>query len=277
VSSPRLRRLRLDQERLKTRFRDWPRVQITGHAGIPPEQYHVTYRLRGLFVSPDGSVLERDEHVAEINLSLGYPRRAPQCKMLTPIFHPNFDGSSICIGDFWAASEGLDDLIIRIGRMITYQEYNIKSPLNGLAARWAAQNANRLPVDGLEIAPPLMQRIEEVHDKVIVKLPHTDESKDADQLVASIDLELGSYLLEHDITTIGRAKNNMLCIQNVSVSEYHAQIFRTAAGFVLRDLGSTKGTWIGNLRVEGDAFLGHHDAIRFGEVPARFVIQSPKR
>lgn len=277
MSSPRLRRLRLDQERLKTRFRDWPRVQITGHAGIPPEQYHVKYRLKGLFVCPDGSVLERDEHVAEINLSLGYPRRAPQCKMLTPIFHPNFDGSSICIGDFWAASEGLDDLIIRIGRMIAYQEYNIKSPLNGLAARWTEQNANRLPVDRLEIAPPLMQQIEEVHDKVVVKLPHTDESKDAAQLVVTTDLELGSYLLEHDITTIGRAKNNMICIQNVSVSEYHAQIFRTAAGFILRDLGSAKGTWIGNLRVEGDAFLGHHDAIRFGEVSARFVIQSPKR
>jgi ubiquitin-protein ligase len=168
VSSPRLRRLRLDHERLKARFRDWPSVQITGHAGIPPEQYQVTYRLKGLFVTPDGRVVERDEHIAEINLSLGYPRRAPQCKMLTPIFHPNFDESSICIGDFWAASEGLDDLVIRIGRMIAYQEYNIKSPLNGLAARWAAQNANRLPVDRLEIAPPLMQPIEEVRDKVIV-------------------------------------------------------------------------------------------------------------
>ena len=64
----------------------------------------------------------------EVNLSLGYPRRAPQCRMLTPVFHPNFDDSMVCIGDFWAASEGLDDLIIRIGRMIAYQEYNTKSP-----------------------------------------------------------------------------------------------------------------------------------------------------
>jgi hypothetical protein len=93
----------------------------------------------------------------EVNLSLGYPRRAPQCRMLTPVFHPNFDDSSVCIGDFWAASESLDDLIVRIGRMISYQEYNTKSPLNGLAAKWAAQNSHLLPVDPRPIAPPLEQ------------------------------------------------------------------------------------------------------------------------
>ena len=46
-----------------------------------------------------------------------------------------------------AASEGLDDLVVRIGRMIAYQEYNTKSPLNGLAAKWAAQHAELLPVN----------------------------------------------------------------------------------------------------------------------------------
>jgi hypothetical protein len=105
--------------------------------------------------------LERNDHLLEVNLSLGYPRRAPQCRMLTPVFHPNFDDSSVCIGDFWAASESLDDLIIRIGRMISYQEYNTKSPLNGLAAKWAAQNSNLLPVDPRPIAPPLHQTAKE--------------------------------------------------------------------------------------------------------------------
>jgi hypothetical protein len=92
----------------------------------------------------------------EINLSLGYPRRAPQCRMIGSVFHPNFDDASVCIGDFWAASEGLDDLIIRVGRMIAYQEYNTKSPLSGLAAKWAAQHPELLPVDRRNIAPPLL-------------------------------------------------------------------------------------------------------------------------
>ena len=122
---------------------------------MPPEIYRFTYNLRGLYVSPGGEILERDVHLLEVNLTLNYPRRAPQCRMLTPVFHPNFDDTMVCIGDFWAAAEGLDDLIIRIGRMIAYQEYNSKSPLNGLAAKWAAQNSHLLPVDSRPVAPPL--------------------------------------------------------------------------------------------------------------------------
>jgi ubiquitin-protein ligase len=153
--SPRIRRLKLDHASLLQRFNGWPLIQIVGTAGMPPELYRFQYLIRGLYVAPDGAILERNEHTLEVNLSLGYPRRAPQCRMLTPVFHPNFDDSSVCIGDFWAASESLDDLIIRIGRMISYQEYNTKSPLNGLAAKWAAQNVQLLPVDSRAIAPPL--------------------------------------------------------------------------------------------------------------------------
>src|ERR1700690_115877 len=154
MPSPRIRRLQLDEQMLQQVFGTWPVIQITGKAGMPPEIYRFTYNLRGLYVSPSGEILERDVHLLEVNLTLGYPRRAPQCRMLTPVFHPNFDDSMVCIGDFWAASEGLDDLIIRIGRMIAYQEYNTKSPLNGLAAKWAAQNSKLLPIDTRAIAPP---------------------------------------------------------------------------------------------------------------------------
>jgi ubiquitin-protein ligase len=154
MPSPRTRRLMLDEETLQSLLQGWSLIQITGKAGIPPEIYRFTYNLRGLYVSGSGEILERDTHLLEVNLTLGYPRRAPQCRMLTPVFHPNFDDSMVCIGDFWAASEGLDDLIIRIGRMITYQEYNTKSPLNGLAAKWAAQNSHLLPIDPRPVAPP---------------------------------------------------------------------------------------------------------------------------
>ena len=154
MSSPRVRRLLADNQLLLRRLVNWPLIELAGTAGIPPEIYRFTYNLRGLYVSPTGEILERATHLLEVNLSLGYPRRAPQCRMLTPVFHPNFDDASVCIGDFWAASEGLDDLVIRIGRMIAYQEYNTKSPLNGLAAKWADQHQDLLPVDSRNIAPP---------------------------------------------------------------------------------------------------------------------------
>jgi ubiquitin-protein ligase len=160
--SPRIRRLKLDYEALQQRFAGWPVIRMVGTAGMPPELYRFEYSLRGLYVAGDGSILERNHHLLEVNLTLGYPRRAPQCRMLTPVFHPNFDDSSVCIGDFWAASESLDDLIIRIGRMIAYQEYNTKSPLNGLAAKWAAQNPQLLPVDAQPVAPPLGHKAQAV-------------------------------------------------------------------------------------------------------------------
>jgi ubiquitin-protein ligase len=169
MPSPRTRRLMLDEETLESLLRGWSPIQITGKAGMPPEIYRFTYNLRGLYVSGSGEILERGTHLLEVNLTLGYPRRAPQCRMLTPVFHPNFDDSMVCIGDFWAASEGLDDLVIRIGRMISYQEYNTKSPLNGLAAKWAAQNSHLLPIDPRPVAPPFK-------DPASAPVPEREES-----------------------------------------------------------------------------------------------------
>lgn len=153
MSSPRVRRLESDYERISARFEGWPLIQVELADGQPPDMYRIWYNVKGLFTAADGRILEREEHVLEIRLGLEYPRRAPQLRLLTPLFHPNFNNTDVCAQDIYAASEGLDDLIIRIGRMIAYQEYNTKSPLNGIAARWAAENSHRLPVDGREIAP----------------------------------------------------------------------------------------------------------------------------
>ena len=39
----------------------------------------------------------------------------------------------------------------RIGEMIAYQSYNIKSPLNGEAARWVTENQEQLPLDPVSL------------------------------------------------------------------------------------------------------------------------------
>jgi hypothetical protein len=84
-------------------------------------------------------------HEAEIYLHADYPRSKPKCVMHTDIFHPNF-GDHICIGDDWAAGENLVSIIMQIGRMICFQEYNPKSPLNAVAARWAKENEKLFPL-----------------------------------------------------------------------------------------------------------------------------------
>jgi ubiquitin-protein ligase len=74
--------------------------------------------------------------------------------MLTPIFHPNIEPSAICVGDHWTAAERLTDLVIRIGEMLAYQAFNIKSPLDGEAAMWTDLNRNLLPTDNHDLHPP---------------------------------------------------------------------------------------------------------------------------
>ena len=50
---PRIRRLKLDHERLLQRFAGWPLIGMAGTAGMPPEIYRFQYLLRGLYVAAE--------------------------------------------------------------------------------------------------------------------------------------------------------------------------------------------------------------------------------
>lgn len=147
----RLRRLLADYEKVRTEFVGHKYITVEAMSGQPPEKYRVTFRLKGLRwdAAQDRPVVV-SLHVAEIVLQQDYPREKPQCRLLTEIWHPNF-GPYICIGDHWAAGESLADVIVQIGDMIQYKTYNTKSPLNGLAARWAQENSAFLPVGNVDL------------------------------------------------------------------------------------------------------------------------------
>ncbi|HKD35416.1 MAG TPA: ubiquitin-conjugating enzyme E2 [Pirellulales bacterium] len=155
MSNVRLRRLQSDFERLSDFAKRHPRLQIIQADGEPPERYQLEYRIRSLR-QKDDELQEVKSHLVEIMLPRNYPRTPPQCRMLTPIFHPNIAPHAICIGDHWSAGATLDSVVGRIGEMIAYQSYNTKSPLNGEAARWVDQNLHLLPLD------PVSMTVEEV-------------------------------------------------------------------------------------------------------------------
>ncbi len=147
--SVRLRRLGADYEAVKLLVRRHPRVDIVGVSGNPPDRYRLVMEVRSL--RRDGTAINFvDRHEVEITLPGTYPRDQPACRMLTPVFHPNIEPHSICVGDDWAAGESLVGLIMRIGEMLAFQSYNVKSPLNGEAARWVEEHKDRLPVDPRE-------------------------------------------------------------------------------------------------------------------------------
>ena len=150
----RTRRLRADAEAMAGAFRDFEPIRVEPLTGDPPESYRVRYWVQGLERGDDGKPRPRGEHAVEIQLTGEYPRMAPKVKMLTPVFHPNIDPASVCVGDHWTAGERLVDLVIRIGEMLGYQAYNIQSPLDGEAAMWADLHRDRLPTDARPLRPP---------------------------------------------------------------------------------------------------------------------------
>jgi Ubiquitin-conjugating enzyme len=124
------------------------RVSAIGETS-PPDAYHVAFRLRGVQLKGDQPVLV-DHHEVEIRLPVTYPREKPVCVPLTPIFHPNIK-AQYCLQDHWAAGQSLVDIITRIGDMIQYREFNVKSPLNAVAARWARENPAVFPLGNVQL------------------------------------------------------------------------------------------------------------------------------
>lgn len=87
-----------------------------------------------------------------------------------------------------------------------------------------------------------------------------------------------SILLEsarstHELTeeriTIGRSSDNMIQIDDQSVSGRHAQLLLLAERYQLKDLDSTNGTRVNGENVT-EVFLRVGDRVRFGKVEARY-------
>ncbi|MBI5502708.1 MAG: FHA domain-containing protein [Deltaproteobacteria bacterium] len=68
---------------------------------------------------------------------------------------------------------------------------------------------------------------------------------------------------------LGRSPDNDIVIEAEGVSRRHAQLARTPQGWVLSDLGSANGSWIGTQRV-GNVLLSDGLSVRLGEALVTF-------
>lgn len=147
----RMRRIASDWEQVRMDFAGHKNIIVTPVGGEPPEKYHITYFVNGIYLLPDGRIETLGRHEVEITLHAEYPRYKPICKILTPVWHPNFRDGQICIGDIWGAGESLSDIIINIGDMIQYKSWNSYSPLSAEAAQWAMENKHLFPVGNIDL------------------------------------------------------------------------------------------------------------------------------
>lgn len=121
-------------------------IIVSPQKGSPPDQYEVTYKLKGLTKNSQGDITETTDHKIELTIPFGFPHFPPSCKPKSDIFHPDFDPAAICLGDFWNQDCQLSDLILHVAKMLNGEIYSTTNAFNEEAALWYTTNADRLPL-----------------------------------------------------------------------------------------------------------------------------------
>src|SRR5713101_333366 len=78
-----------------------------------------------------------------------------------------------------------------------------------------------------------------------------------------------AYEFTEDLITVGRAPDNMIVVDDPSVSSRHAQLELSGEVYRIKDLESTNGTRVNGIPIT-ETTLRFEDRIRFGAIEARF-------
>ena len=72
------------------------------------------------------------------------------------------------------------------------------------------------------------------------------------------------FLLDSDLTTVGRHPSSDIFLDDVTVSRKHAQFVRADGGFLVRDVGSLNGTYVNRERIDS-AVVRTGDEVQIGK------------
>ncbi len=70
---------------------------------------------------------------------------------------------------------------------------------------------------------------------------------------------------------IGREPDCHVVIDNLELSRHHADVVPSPQGWVVRDLGSSNGTTVNGVRIEGEVLLRGDETLGFGGIRARLT------
>jgi pSer/pThr/pTyr-binding forkhead associated (FHA) protein len=77
------------------------------------------------------------------------------------------------------------------------------------------------------------------------------------------------FLLDADLTTVGRHPDADIFLDDVTVSRRHAEFIRVGTSFQVRDLGSMNGTYFDGVRIES-ALLSDGAEVQIGKFRLTF-------
>jgi hypothetical protein len=78
------------------------------------------------------------------------------------------------------------------------------------------------------------------------------------------------FLLDSDLTEVGRRPDSDIFLDDVTVSRRHAEFYRHAGRFAVRDVGSLNGTYVNRQRIE-EAALSGGDEVQIGKFRLVFL------
>lgn len=118
------------------------------------------------------------------------------------------------------------------------------------------------------VESPLSRLIEESGPELIQVLNALAEN--SAMLVSLIGPSKGArYLLEPEVTQIGRATTNEIFLDDVTVSRKHAQVLKREKRYFLQDLGSLNGTYL-NGELVSEKPLNDGDELQIGKYRMHF-------
>ncbi len=95
-------------------------------------------------------------------------------------------------------------------------------------------------------------------------------------LVVKRGSEVGAkYLLDRDVTLVGRHPESEIFLDDITVSRRHAEFFRKEGGYVVKDVGSLNGTYVNRERIE-EAALSSGDEVQIGKFKLLFLATGAK-
>jgi pSer/pThr/pTyr-binding forkhead associated (FHA) protein len=78
------------------------------------------------------------------------------------------------------------------------------------------------------------------------------------------------FLLDSDLTTVGRHPEADIFLDDVTVSRRHAEFLRSGTDFEVKDLGSLNGTYHDGNRIQGEARLHDGSEVQVGKFRLTF-------
>lgn len=80
------------------------------------------------------------------------------------------------------------------------------------------------------------------------------------------------FLIDKDITTVGRHPESDIFLDDITVSRHHAKFVRAGGSLHLEDLGSLNGTYINRTLIDGRAQVRSGDEIQIGKYRATIAL-----